>query len=235
MFYSSRKLSATIHYDWNVANYPFDRHVLLVEMEDAGNDADALVFLPDTTNTRFDENIKLEGWKVTNLSLTARKNVYNTTFGDPQLPDGGSTYSRLVLAISIERESSISFWKLTAGVYAAFLLSLLGFFYDTAQTSLMSPRSGILVGSLFAAIVNMRAAEGVLGRAEGLTLVDKIHVLTIFFIIVGSLATVVSRVLVERGRQKQALRLDRGVLFPLSLVIFIIVNIVLVWQASYRG
>lgn len=235
VFYSQRKFIGTIRSDWDEENYPFDRHVLLVEMEDANNDATAIVYLPDTQNTRISEGVKLDGWKVTNTSFTERKNTYDTTFGDPKLKDGESTYSRVALAISIERETRLSFWKLTAGVYAAFVLSLLAFFYDSDQTSLMSARSSIIVGSLFAAIINMRASEGVLGHSEHLTLIDKIHILTIFYVFAGALLTVISRLISEKSQGKTAMYLDRRVFFPVFLTSYIAINIVLVWLASFQG
>ena len=160
---------------------------------------------------------------------------YVTTFGDPSLQDGKSEYSRLALAISIERDKRTSFWKLTAGVYAAFILSLLAFFYDSDQTSLMSARSSILVGSLFAAIINMRASEGILGHTENLTLVDKIHILTIFYVFAGALATIISRLLSEKKQGKKAMRLDRLVFFPSFLISYVAINVVLVWMAPFTG
>jgi hypothetical protein len=47
----------------------------------------------------------------------------------------------------------------------------------------------LIIGSLFASIINLRNAESVIGRSESLTLVDRLHFLTfVYFIVLGIVA-----------------------------------------------
>ena len=233
--YSALKFAATIRHDWASASYPFDRHTLDVELEDTDNDMTKVVFTPDLINTRAAGGLQVDGWQVTGVRIRARPQVYDTTFGDPKLTDGVSRYSRLILSIDIRRQSRMGFWKLTAGVYVAFALSLLSYFYDSNQTSMFSARSSVLVGTLFAVLVNLRATETVLGHTEGLTLVDKIHVITICSIFVGAMASVTSRWLVDAGHPRAAIVIDRRILFPAVLTIYVVLNAVMIASAMHAG
>jgi hypothetical protein len=89
------------------------------------------------------------------------------------------------------------FFKLTAVVYAAFVLSLISYVMHLETTTAISPQVGLLAGALFAAAVNLVTVSGALGSASGLTLVDKIHVLVLVYILTAAVVAVISRMLVE--------------------------------------
>jgi hypothetical protein len=94
---------------------------------------------------------------------------------------------------------------------------------------------GLLAGALFAAAVNLVTASGALGSASGLTLVDKIHVLVLVYILTAAVVAVISRMLVERGWTKAAIaRLNHrvGVLAATS---FVVVNALLIAAAARGG
>lgn len=108
---------------------------------------------------------------------------------------------------------------------------LLAFFLDSRQTSLMSARMSMIVGSLFAVIVNLRATEGVLGRAEGLTLVDRIHMLALLVVFLSGVCAILSRWLVERSADLSPVWFDRRAAVVLGAV-FIASNTWLVLAAQ---
>ena len=51
----------------------------------------------------------------------------------------------------------------------------------------------------FSAAVNLINASDDLGTASGVTLVDKIHIVVLLYILLAAIVTVVSRMLVDRG------------------------------------
>ena len=57
----------------------------------------------------------------------------------------------------------------------------------------------LLAIALFSTAVNLVNASNALGTASGLTLVDKIHVMVLVYILVAAIVTVASRVLLDRG------------------------------------
>ena len=173
---------------------------------------------------------------MTNIALRGSMATYDTTFGDPDLPAGGSSeYSRLTLAVDLVRADLSGFFKLTAVVYAAFVFSLITYVMHLETTTAISPQMGLLAGALFAAAVNLVTASSALGSASGLTLVDKIHVLVLIYILVAAVVAIGSRVLVERGWAETALAHLNYRLGLLAAVSFIAVNALLFALAARSG
>ena len=235
VYWSQRDISAVLHQNWDVQNYPFDRHTLEISLEEAVQDTSGFVYSPDFKNSGYPPDLKLGGWKITNFSLQEEKMAYQTNFGDPELVAKNGVYSRLTVSIPIQRVKYVSFFKLTTGLYVAFAVAMLSFFYETGQPSLVSARTSLLVGCLFAALVNMRAPESVLGRTESLTLVDQIHIVAIVYIFAAALATVFSRLTTEAGRAKQAMWLDRRLLFRVFTISFVVLNAIVISHAAIVG
>ena len=235
VYWSERDLSAILYQNWDVQNYPFDRHTLKITLEEGIQDATGFVYTPDFKNSGYLRSMKVGGWKITDFTLQEDKTAYQTTFGDPELVDKQGVYSRLTVSIPIQRVKYVSFFKLTVGVYVAFAVALLSFFYETGQPSLVSARTSLLVGCLFSALVNMRGSESVLGRTESLTLVDQIHIIAIVYIFAAALATVLSRLATERGRAKQAIWIDRFLLFRVFTISFVVLNAIVISYAAIVG
>jgi hypothetical protein len=102
-------------------------------------------------------------------------------------------------------------------------------------TTAISPQVGLLAGALFAAAVNLVTASGALGSASGLTLVDKIHVVVLVYILIAAVVAVVSRVLVERGWSPAAIaRLNYGVGL-MAAISFVAINVLLITTAARGG
>ena len=209
VYWAGRKIRATLYQSWNVSNFPFDRHTLTIALEETTKNAAQFVYTPDFENSGYQATMDLDSWQITSFKLAEQKVPYTTTFGNPELEAPQDSYSRLVVSIDIKRVKFFSFLKLTIGVYIAFAVAMLSFFYDSDQTSLASPRRAIYIGALFAALLNMRIQETVLGRTEDLTLIDQIHIATILYIFGTGVVSVYSRLTSESGRKKQAMWLDR--------------------------
>ncbi len=234
-FWSYEKVSGTFEYDWQMANFPYDRQELVLEAEYVADIVANFQFVPDLGGTRVDPDVRAEGWKVGQMEMTAPIHTYPTTFGDPLLQQTReSEYSRLEFRIPLQRDSTFTFMKLTAGVYSAVAMVILSFFLDSRQTSLMSARMSMIVGSLFAVLVNLRATEGVLGRAEGLTLVDRIHLLALLVVFLSGVCGILSRWLVERDARVVPSWFDRRAAVVLAFV-FLASNAWLVLNAQANG
>jgi hypothetical protein len=233
VYWAQQKVGTTLWHNWNLSNFPFDRHILEIPLEESTLDTASFVYSPDAEASTYKENIQIPGWRITSFKVKTRTTNYKSTFGDPALKTGESDYSRLSIFIGIQRDSVIGFFKLITGVYAAFATVLLAFFLESGNE--FGSRTGLLVGSLFAVLVSMQSLEGVLGSSSQFTMVDTIHVTTLGYIIVAVIAAVYSRVLHEKGRDEQALRFDRKICFGIFSVSFSILNIVLVANALIRG
>ena len=234
--WATRKVRGTFRHDWDERNFPFDRHTLLIQLEEGDEDARQFVYEPDTANSRVAPTLQLPGWRLTNVLLHESTFTYATTFGDPGLLEGGaSEYSRLTLAIDLAREDLSGFFKLTAVVYAAFLFSLISYVMHLETTTAVSPQVGLLAGALFAAAVNLVTASGALGNVSGLTLVDKIHVVVLGYILIAAVVAVVSRILVERGWQTGAIARLNYRVGLIAAISFVAINVLLIAFAARGG
>ena len=63
----------------------------------------------------------------------------------------------------------------------------------------------LLAIALFSTAVNLINASNALGTASGLTLVDKIHVMVLVYLLIAATMTVASRVLLDQGVEAAAI------------------------------
>lgn len=234
VYWYQKKVSGQFSHQWDVQNFPFDRHTLEIPLEEALNDTTLFVYTPDLKNSSYRADLQVEGWKLGQFMLQSREAGYSTTFGDPSLNQAQSTFSRLLVSIDVQRSTLISFFKLNAVVYIGFILSLVTYFLDLSQTSLISGRISASVGSLFAIVVNQRAAETFLGRSEALTLTDQIHISAMAYVLLAIIISIYGRVLIECKREKSALRLNQVSAY-FAGISFVVLNITLIVHAAIVG
>lgn len=184
--WSQRKVAGGYRQSFDVRNYPFDRHTLRVVMEDTRDDATTLQYVGDDRRSSMARDLEVDGWRVTRFAVEAREQVYATAFGDPTLPNDTKTiYPHLEILIDIQRSDLWTFWKLVAPLYIASLLTLLTFLMHDEEGKYLSPRLGLLAGTLFAIVLNMRSVEDVVGEGSGLGLMDNIHLLALLLAVLA--------------------------------------------------
>ena len=98
-----------------------------------------------------------------------------------------------------------------------------------------SDRLGILVGTLFAAVVNLQVADSALGQTDSFTLTDFIHVMAIVYIFAAACISLYSRKLTEAGQNPMALKIDRRIALPIFVISFVLFNSVVIAYAGIVG
>ena len=207
--WSQLKVRATVQQDWDLSNYPFDRHVLEIDMEEGFDDAATLTYRPDTANSGYNEEIELPGWRITDFRLTERIVDYPTDFGDPALSEGESSYSRLVASMEIRRQNTTVFFRLISAACVAMGIALLTFLMLPTDVGVFTARMTVLVGALFATVISMQVGEQTLGATQRINLVDKIHIVAMIYIFVAAVITLISRKLCASEETELARRWDR--------------------------
>jgi hypothetical protein len=223
--WAGQKCRAVLKKEWDTRHFPFDTQELVIEIEEGDMDASELEFVADVENSKYDERIKIDGWKITKFNIESKESVYKTTYGDPELT-GESIYPRIIASFHIERDGKGLFFKLFTGVYVAFCISILVFRMGTDNME----RFGLLVGALFAAIGNKYIVDGLLPQTTAFTLVDKIHALTFGFILLHLIGTVWVWRLHSLGNFVKAKAIDKNA-FWLSLTLYVILNVFFILQA----
>jgi hypothetical protein len=165
---------AVIPFAWELREYPFDEHNFVIRFEGGVRRRDHhLRSGPRAVGDRSGgDGIAVEHRLVPFRYAASQvaDDLWRSTLLKPE------SFSALgVVTVYAERLQTVIFFKLLIGAYVALLLALLSYLIKTDQPTLFSARLGLLVGSLFATVVNLRSTEAVLGRTDDFTLVDKIH------------------------------------------------------------
>lgn len=236
VFWSERTVEGTFFHHWSAKNFPFDRHTIIFEFESVRADVSNFVITPDFAHSGYSPGINDGDWIASDFSLNEVEHSYATNFGKPDRHlDGKGTYSRIRVQITLHRARVTSFLKLCTGVYAAVIIAGMAFLMDVREPDIVSGRTGLLVGCLFAAIVNMQQAESTLGMSEDITLTDMIHIISILYILAASVLALVAYLRCEAGREDEAQRFDRRLYMPIYLASFLVVNSVVIAYAAIIG
>src|SRR4051812_3526318 len=221
---------AVIRYAWELREYPFDEHNFVIRFEEGLYDSESVVYVPDRMQSGIDLAAMGSRWNVNSFDFATELRRSPTTYGDPTLTKAKSYSAHGVVTVYAERRQTIIFVKLLIGAYVALLLAMLSYRIKTEQPTLFSARLGLLVGSLFATVVNLRSTEAVLGRTDDFTLVDKIHITISVYILVAAFAALLSRRLSERERVTLSRKIDNlGLLVTAATIIAM--NVIMISNA----
>jgi hypothetical protein len=218
-----REFAAVMNKDWDNRQFPFDHHTLAIRIAEVIDDINVLKYVPDGIGSHIDPRVKIPGWRITRVRLETHTIDYPTRFGDPDPRKSNSHWSEAWLLVDVRRNGLGIFFKIIMVAYIAFALVMLSFLMDAP---VFSSRISMLVGCLFATVVNMRASESVIGRTDSFTLVDQIHLLVAFFIFVSAVLALAMR----RTEAERAKRIDRWAAIA-SVAVFVIANAVLIGRA----
>lgn len=229
--WSRLKARATVLHDWDVSNFPFDRQTLTIDLGIVGSDA--RTYGVDRAGSGYGSRAAPNGWRVTGFDVERRTVASATDFGDPA-SSGNSTQEHLFVSVALERDSVVGFFKLVAGVYAAIAIALLSFFMTPDQPPIFAGRMTVLVGALFATVVNLQVGDNVLGSLEAVSLVAKIHIIALAYVFAATLMTLISRKTCEAGEKNRARRRDMILLGAFGGS-FVVINLFLILQAAASG
>lgn len=198
------KMKCVMKQNWDVRDFPFDEQRLKVQIENTLFDNNSLVFKPDKSGSNFDKKEAIDGWAITDFSITQSDNDYETGFGDQE--NGLQYFSALRIGMSIEREAWGLFMKIFIGMYIAFLIATISF---TPNPSELEPRFGLPVGGLFAAVGNKYIIDSLLPESSDFTLVDTLHALTYLAIFATLLVSAIALRYHEKGKDDTSIRVNQ--------------------------
>lgn len=89
----------------------------------------------------------------------------------------------------------------------------------------------VLVGALFAIVVNMQVGNSVLGSPEAVSLVDEIHIVALAYVFAAAVIAVASWRDYDSGRGSRARRRDLVSLCAFGAS-FLLINAVVIVQAA---
>ena len=222
------KLQCVMKDSWRISNFPFDRQSLRIAFENSQYDSRSMIFVADTVGQHYDSRFTLRGWTIDSCLLSTGIKMYETGFGDEELAKPHTEYSSFRIRLVVSREASGLFWKMFLGMYLAFLISYVCFYIHADG---MDSRFGLTVGALFAVIGNKYIIDSALPESSSFTLVDLLHGVTLFFIFTTIAANAYSLNLIKKNKAAKAYKFDVAASM-IVLILYIILNVWFIWQAS---
>lgn len=226
--YLLMKLQCVMKDEWKTENFPFDRQNLRFSIENSQFDSKALVFEADTLGNHFDPRFTLRKWHIDSININTGIKVYETAFGDTSIKTPQTKYSNYKVKLQITRNAMGLFWKMFLGMYLAFLIAYMCFYIHTDS---IDSRFGLSVGALFAVVGNKYIVDSALPESTTFTLVDTLHGITLFFILVIMIANAYVLKLSKQGDKVKARKFDiRCALILMS--VYILLNSYFIYVAS---
>lgn len=185
--YQYRRVQGTFRHDWDMSRYPFDRHRLVIPFDESDLGAATVVFEPDLEASFLSSELRsrLPEWDISEIELEASITEEASDYGLPDEQVVG--YARIEAALDLRRTQLLAFVKLTFGAFAAALIAFLCLYLDPREKGTFGTRLGLLVGVLFAVLLNLRAADAFIGDVGRPTLVTEIHLAVLVLLVVIAL------------------------------------------------
>ncbi len=226
--YMLMKLQCVMKDEWRINNFPFDKQNLRFSIENSQYDAKSLIFVADTAGKDFDEKFTLRKWKIDSIKINTGVRVYETAFGDPKALRPHSEYSTYKVKLTIKRDAMGLFWKMFLGMYISFLIAFMCFFIHIDG---IDSRFSLSVGALFAVVGNKYIVDSALPESTTFTLVDTLHGITLFFIVLIMVANAHVLRLSKKNKVLEIKRFDNVSAIVLFLI-YLLVNGYFIFMAS---
>jgi hypothetical protein len=205
--YASCRIDAEITQFFDVSRFPFDDHVLRIEIEDTQSEAEFLTYVADAENSSVSPQAQVPGWTIVGPSAEVVPHRYGTNYGNIDLATGNaSVYSEYSLSIPLQRSGVGYFAKLFFGLFIAVGIALLALHIKPTD---LDPRFGLPVGSIFAAVGSLYVVTSQLPDTNVITLSDRLHILGFAVIFVTLVESTVSLHRWGAGDEAGSRRLDR--------------------------
>ena len=209
------RIQANLSQNLDLRRYPFDEHLLTIEIEDKRRTVDELVYVVDEQSCGVDPGVIVVGWRLAGWEAKVLAHEYEIY---------GETYSRFVFGLRIQRvilNAVIkSFLPIACMVLVGFLSLLLA--PDKVTTRLSLNISTLLGAVMFH--VNLTASIPPVGY---LTLADRIMIVTYVVLVVILFSGVAILRWAEREDKKAlALRVYHqalGLIPPLAVALYLLV------------
>lgn len=227
-YWTQVKVSGTFRQNFDLTDFPFDKQVVGIRVEENELDESRFVYRADVKNSTYNPRIHPDDFKITKFRIGVVDAPYRTNFGDPRLKQGSSSrYSQLVIKFQLTREDITSFGKQILPVYVAFLVALVSFLiWSTDDEVAMVARLGILGAALFTIMLNLRAVDEAMGTFLNVTLVEEIHFISLLYVLIGVANTAYVMGLLTDPMSRPAARRFNNRIFAIATGFYIVANVV---------
>lgn len=226
--YATVRVQATIFHEYDVSRFPLDDHVIMIQLEDAELNNTQLSYVADE-GIALDPAVSVAGWDVSLQPTAVEPHVYATNYGLRSAAEAGGIYSRMTLAVALERTSYGTLFKSFWITALAVLLGLLAFMIKADD---LDARFGMGVGSIFAASASAFVISDSLPPTTAITLAEQINLIAVGVIFTSVFISIWSLRLRYADNEEGSLRLDRIAMWSLGILYLALNALVLTFDLS---
>ena len=184
VYRSEVRLNLEILQKFDIRKFPFDKQDISLGLEFTYNDPKFLKINLSNKSSIMPNAIPND-WKILSSNYTLQPVHYSTNFGD----ESAESFDFNVLRInySFGRESVTLFIKLFTALFISFLIACTSVFLPNIQRD---SKISMIIGGLFGSITNKYITDSLLPINNSWNLSDKIHTLTILYLLLLSIYSI---------------------------------------------
>lgn len=195
IYNTSVRYYATVHHDWDMRNFPFDRQKLKVKLEDGLADIDSVRFIPDLKNSELARELVVQGFDIQTFSIREEPFIYRTNFGNNLIDR--ATFSRIFLEIDVKRVGIRDFINYFIAFFIGVFLIGLAYLVDPTY---MQSKFSLSLSAIFASVSNKYILDGILPIAPFITLSDLIGIFSFIYIMMGATVFTLESILMRTNQ-----------------------------------
>jgi hypothetical protein len=210
------RISASLDADPDLRLYPFDRHVLAIEIEPKTRDANSLVLVINENQTGLDSEANLPGWEYWATS----SRIENHSYGPGETP-----YSRAIFYTNIRRDTASTVLKFFLPIMLIIIVSL------SSLLMKISSRLGLNASMFLAAVlIHWRVSDAIplVAYATFLDLFMIITYATLVMVLVSGILILKFTESKDTARVEQINYWSIRIIPPLSITLYFLLFLSLV-------
>lgn len=185
-YYNGMRIEGRFYHPFKLNRFPMDRHQLEIRIENVIYPLDSMVFVPDTAQYFFRQDLIIPGWYLKGAKQFSKENVYLTNFGEP---GGSGRFSNFSFEFTIARPLSYFLLKLLLPLLVV-IFAALGALFITPQY--LDARISLPIGALLSCVFLQQSYSSALPDVGYMVLMDKIYLLSYLLIACILLRTVLT-------------------------------------------
>ena len=186
------RIQASLFDDIDLRKYPFDRHVLTIELEDKLLTKEKMVYEFDEGNSGVDPSVSVVGWQFDGWGAGVADHYYAAY---------DETYSRFVFKIDISRVVMTAVLKSFLPVFFMVLIAMLSLILQSEKVTM---RLSLNISTLLAAVMFHLNLTSQIPPVGYLTFADKFMIVT-YAVMIGVL---LSGILLMRNNERKNRRME---------------------------
>lgn len=184
LYWSEVRLNLEVLQKFDIRRFPFDKQNINLGLEFTYNDPKILKINLSEKNS-ITPNLIPNDWKIISSNYSLKPIHYNTNFGDESVKS--FDFNVLNINYSFGRESITLFIKLFIALFISFLIACSSIFLPNFRTE---SKISMIIGGLFGSITNKYITDSLLPINNTWNLSDKIHTLTIVYLLLLSIYSI---------------------------------------------